>query len=205
MNKSLHATLVKICTSGGGPLFHSSYDGVIAMLPTQSIFHLPEQMEVRRRQIQTIQWVQYDSPAKIDNVLYGLQTGMGPGIIVLQEKRCLLLWPGSGNSSLLLSQRREVVVGVDGPGSRKSRRSPSSYPKRQCTSLYPLRATSWTFSSMGNSQVATPWTAVLTPACSGDTTSRHQWWCNPGNCHLQPRIGSISPDKLAYSVLYVPV
>ena len=48
MNKSLHAALVKICTSGGGPLFHSSYDGVIArkMLSTQSIFHQPEQMEV---------------------------------------------------------------------------------------------------------------------------------------------------------------
>jgi len=122
MNKSLHATLVKICTSGGGPLFHSSYDGVIAMLPTQSIFHLPEQMEVRRRQIQTIQWVQYDSPAKIDNVLHGLQTGMGPGIIALQEKGSLLLWPDSGNLSLQLSQRRDVVVRVDGYlGSTKSR------------------------------------------------------------------------------------
>jgi hypothetical protein len=40
MNKSLHAALVKICTSGGGPLFHSSYDGVIArkMLSAQSNF-----------------------------------------------------------------------------------------------------------------------------------------------------------------------
>jgi len=30
MNKSLHATLVKICTSKGDPLFHSCCDGVIA-------------------------------------------------------------------------------------------------------------------------------------------------------------------------------
>ena len=46
MNKSLRAAVVKVCTSGGGPLFHSSYDGVVArkMLPTQSIFHQPEQM-----------------------------------------------------------------------------------------------------------------------------------------------------------------
>jgi len=29
--------------------------------------------------------------------------------------------------------------------------------------------------------------------------------CDPGNCHLQPRIGSVDPDKLAYGVLYVPV
>jgi hypothetical protein len=59
MNKSLHAALVKICTSGGGVLFHSSYDGVVArkMLSTQSIFHLPEQMEVRRGQIRIIRWV----------------------------------------------------------------------------------------------------------------------------------------------------
>jgi hypothetical protein len=29
--------------------------------------------------------VGYDSPTNIDNVLYGLQTGLGPGVIVLQE------------------------------------------------------------------------------------------------------------------------
>jgi hypothetical protein len=33
MNKSLHATLVKICTSRGGPLFCSLYDGAIARTP----------------------------------------------------------------------------------------------------------------------------------------------------------------------------
>jgi hypothetical protein len=59
LNKSLHAALVKICTSGGDPLFHSSYDGVVArkMLSTQSIFHRPEQMDVRRVQIRTVRWV----------------------------------------------------------------------------------------------------------------------------------------------------
>jgi hypothetical protein len=30
INKSLDAALVKICTSGVGTLFHSSYDGVVA-------------------------------------------------------------------------------------------------------------------------------------------------------------------------------
>jgi len=47
-------------------------------------------------------------------VLHGLQTGMGPGVVVLQEKGCLLLWPESGNSSLQFSQRRDVAVRVDG-------------------------------------------------------------------------------------------
>ena len=58
MNKSLHAALVKICTSVGGPLFHSSYDGVVARkMSSQSIFLRAEQMEVRRGQIRTIRWV----------------------------------------------------------------------------------------------------------------------------------------------------
>ena len=37
---------------------------------------------------------------------------MGPGVVVLQEKCCLLLWPDSGNSSLQLSQRCYVAVRV---------------------------------------------------------------------------------------------
>jgi hypothetical protein len=71
-------------------------------------------MEVRRRQVRTIQWVGWESPAKICNVLHGLQTGLRPGIIMLQEKGCLLLWPDSGNSGLQLSKRGDVAVRVDG-------------------------------------------------------------------------------------------
>jgi len=52
------------------------------------------------------------------------------------------------------------------PDSRKSRRFTYPYSKRQCMSLYPL---SGTFSSMGNSHIFTLWTAILTPAPSGDT------------------------------------
>jgi len=130
MNKSLHAVLIKICISGGGPLFHSSYDSVVArkMLPTQPIFHRPEQMEVRKRQIRTIRWVWYKSPAKTDNVLDGLQTGMGPGVIVLKEKGCLLLWPDSGNSSIQLSQHRDVEVRVDGLSGFKENQKDHPFP-----------------------------------------------------------------------------
>jgi hypothetical protein len=130
MNKSLHVALVKICTSGCGPLFHSSYDGVVTrkMLSTQSIFHHPEQMEVRRGQIQTIQWVWQDSPPKIGNVLHGLQTGMGPGVVMLQEKGCLLLWPDSGNLSLQLSQHFDVAVRVDGLSGFKEIQKDHAFP-----------------------------------------------------------------------------
>jgi hypothetical protein len=38
---------------------------------------------------------------------------MGPDIIVLQEKGCLLLWSDHGNSSLQLSQHHDVAVRVD--------------------------------------------------------------------------------------------
>jgi len=57
MNKSLHAMLVKICTSRGDPRFHNLYDGIVArkMLPTPSIFQDLEQTEVRRRYILTMQ------------------------------------------------------------------------------------------------------------------------------------------------------
>jgi len=50
MNKSLKATLVKISTGGDGPLFHSFCDSIIPrkLLPMQSIFHCPKQMEVGR-------------------------------------------------------------------------------------------------------------------------------------------------------------
>jgi len=137
--------LVKICTSGGGPLFHSLYNGVFARkMSTQSIFQRPEQMEVRRGQIQTVLWVCYDSPAKIDDVLHGLQTGMGPGVIMLQEKGCLLLWPDCGNLSLQLSPCCDVAVRVDGLSGFKEIQKDHFYPipKRQSTPLYLLRAAS---------------------------------------------------------------
>ena len=124
MNKSLRAALVKIHTCRGRPLFHSSYNGVVA----RKIFHRPEQMEVRMRQIWTVRWMWYDSPAKTD-VLHGLQTGMGPGVILLQEKGCLLLWPDSGNSSLQLSQRRNRAVRFNRLSGFKEIQKDSPFPK----------------------------------------------------------------------------
>jgi len=57
MNKSMHATIVKICSVGGDPLLPSYYDAALKMLPTQSIFHQLQQMEIRRPHIQTTWWV----------------------------------------------------------------------------------------------------------------------------------------------------
>ena len=79
MNKSLHATLVHICTSGGD-LFHSCCEGIIArrMFPTQFIFHWPKQMELRKCQIWTIQWLRQDSPAvwKVCSMVFKLVWGL---------------------------------------------------------------------------------------------------------------------------------
>jgi len=47
-------------------------------------------------------------------------------------------------------------------GSRKFRIITLFYPKRQCTSLYPLRAVSWVLSSVGDLHVINPWTVVVT-------------------------------------------
>ena len=116
MNKSLHATLIKICTIRGDSLFLSYYDSIITrkMLPMQSIFHQPEMMKVRRCQIWTTWWVCLDSSEKTGNVPYDLQNVTGTGIIMLQEKSCCLLWPHGGSSSLQLSQNCDVAVRIDG-------------------------------------------------------------------------------------------
>ena len=97
--------LTKICINGSYTFFHCCSGGIIArkMLPTQSIFDQPEQMEVRKCQIWTTQWMWFYNPATMGNVLHSLQTDMQPGIIMLQDKSCLLPWPDSGTSSLQLS------------------------------------------------------------------------------------------------------
>lgn len=82
------------------------------------LFHLLLASVVRRYQTQTIQRVWQDSPAMTGNVLHYLQTDMVPGVTVLQEKDCLLLWPDCASLNLQLSQHHHVVV----RGSRKSRR-----------------------------------------------------------------------------------
>ena len=47
-------------------------------------------------------------------MLHDFQTGMRPGVNVLPEKECLLLWPDSGSLSLQFSQHHSEVVTVDG-------------------------------------------------------------------------------------------
>jgi hypothetical protein len=118
--------------------------------------------------------------------------------LVLREKGCLLLWPDSWNSGFQLSQSSDIAVKVD-PGNPTGLRF--SHLKRQCISLYLLMATFWTFALMRNSRVATPWIVVLISTRSSDTTSRHRWWCGLGNCQLQFRSGSASPDRLAFGGL----
>ena len=83
------------------------------MLPIRSIFHQPEQMEVRRCLIWSIEWVWKDSPTSTDSVLHNFQTGLEPGVTTLREKTYLILWPDSGSWSLQLSQHHDVAVRVD--------------------------------------------------------------------------------------------
>jgi len=49
-----------------------------------------------------------------DFQLHGLQTDIRPGIIMLQEKGSLLLWPDSGSLSLQLSQCHNTAIRGDG-------------------------------------------------------------------------------------------
>ena len=89
-------------------------------------------MKVRWHQIQTMWSVWEDSPVKIG---CGLQTALMPGVIVLQEEVRL---------KVQFSQHHNVVMGVD--YLVQVPKNPEglhlSYLKRQCTSLYPLKAVS---------------------------------------------------------------
>ena len=110
MNKSLHAVLIKICTTEGDTLLHSYYDGIIArkMLPMQFVFHQPNRMEIRRHQICTIQWCDrtVQPTLAMCSTVFKL---VGLCIIVLQEEGCLLLWPDSESSSLSIYRTSSLV------------------------------------------------------------------------------------------------
>lgn len=114
------------------------------------------------------------------------------GIIVLQEKSFLLLWPHSGNSGLQLS----IMVRVD--SSRKSKRITPFLSQKAVYITLPSDGCILKF-LVGNSHVTTSWVVIL------DTMSRHRWWCIAGNCRLHLCSGSAYLDVLAFGGLYVPV
>jgi len=74
------------------------------------------------------------------------------------------------SSASTVMQWSELIVC---PGSKKSGRI-TPFLRKKRASIYLQRAASWTFLSVGNLHLTTPQTAILTPACSGDTMSC-QW------------------------------
>jgi len=88
----------------------------------------------------------YDSPAKINHEVHDLQTGMGPGVILLQDEGCLLLCPDSGNSSLQLSERPDAAVRVDGlPDSKNWRRITPFLSQKTVYITLPAEGSVWNF------------------------------------------------------------
>ena len=75
-------------------------------------------------------------------MLHGLQTDMGRGVTVLQERGCLLLWPDSGSLSLQLSQHWDRAAKVDGLAEYQEIQRDYPFLKGLCSSLYLLRAVS---------------------------------------------------------------
>ena len=98
-------------------MIHSFTAAMIVLLPTQFIFLMPKQMEMRICQTRTLWWVWQDSPAKMGSVLHHLRTGMGPGAIMLQGKviffSCLTLefWAFSLVSIMMQQSRVDVLFG----------------------------------------------------------------------------------------------
>jgi len=82
-------------------------------------------------------WLWYDNPALSGNMRQGLQTGMGPGVTVLQGMIVFFVLTLEGGTFSLVSVtmlQSELMICPEG--------LPISYPERQCTSLYPLKAVS---------------------------------------------------------------
>ena len=61
-------------------------------------------------------------------MLHGLQTAVRPGVIVLQEKGCLLFWPGCGSSGFQLIQQGNVQVRADGFSGFQEIQNDHSFP-----------------------------------------------------------------------------
>jgi len=98
-------------------------------------------------------------------------------LVLLCYKRKVVFFSGLileawGFSSSVLQCRAQSWRSVQIPENPSG--SHSSYPKRQCTSLYLLRAASRTFSLIKHSHVAISWTVILILACSGGIIT-HYW------------------------------
>jgi len=101
MNKSLHVSLIITC-SGNDSLFHSCC--ARRMFP-----HIPPFINLNKWKLEGTKSELYR-----ECVLHILPTDMGPDVIMLQERGCLLLWPDSGSLSLQLSQCHDVAVRING-------------------------------------------------------------------------------------------
>ena len=176
MNKSLHDDLIKICTSGGDPVFHSCSDGIVArkMLPMQSIFHWPKQMEVR--------WKVPNLDYTVDVVGQSGQDWQGNPwssnwcwawryCVARERLPSSLAWLWTW--SFQLSQCHAIAVRADCLSRLQNIPITPSLSQKTVHVAWPAEGWILDFCLMGNSCAATPGTAVLTPARSGDTTSRH--------------------------------
>ena len=172
-----HDALIKICTSGGDPLFHSCYDSILArkILPTQSIsiFHWLK-LIVRK------------GSQKASNLDYMVGV-LGQSSQLWQcapqswnwyRAWCYHVareWLSSSLAWLQISQCCNVAVRVDGLSRFQEiqKDCPFPIPKVSANLLTHWRLHLELF-LWWEIQITTPWTAVLKLACSGDNTS-HYW------------------------------
>ena len=100
----------KNLTSGGDPLFHSSYDGVVARksCPRSPSFIGPRRWksEGTKSGLYGVCGTTVQPRLTMCSTVFRLVWGLALSCCI--EKGCILLWPDSGNSSLQLSQCRGV-------------------------------------------------------------------------------------------------
>jgi len=112
INQGLHAVLFKICTSG------NDLDAMMVLLLGKSCSLNPSFIGLSSWKSEGAKSKLYSGFSRAVQsrlaTCSSLQTGTGAGIVALQEKGCLLLWPDSGSLSLHHSQCHDVAVRVDG-------------------------------------------------------------------------------------------
>jgi len=164
MHKSLHAVLVKICTSRGNPLFTAA---MMTSLLGKYCLCSPSF-------IGSNGW-------KSKGAKYGLHDGCGQTVqprLAVCSMIFKLAWDSVFKcckrnvdcfSGLTLQVQAVSVVSnmMTCLNSRKSTRITPFLSQKAVHITYPLRSVSWTFTSGRNLHVATPQTAILILACSG--------------------------------------
>lgn len=116
-------------------------------------------------------WTVLPHPPRLAACSTFFQLTWGLELLFCKRKAVFFSDP-AGRSSLQLSQRCDVVAWVYGLSRFRESIRITHFLSHKPVHIS-LPTANWTFSSVVNSRVATPWTTILSPAHGGNTTFHH--------------------------------